>query len=150
MIDTPAQLRVPDASYIEALFATYWSTLEAIAELLAAGELVVAEERVTSLRGTIVGMMLAANGIQRPTFKAQINEYLGESQRIALEKTLVAQGMARESIVGRAVALTVIYQWYAPQVVERYGVVEPRVEVQHALQRLAEVVPEWPISIGTE
>lgn len=150
MSDTPAQLRAPNAAYLDDLFATYWLTLEAIAALLSDGELVVAEERVSVLRGTILGMMLAANGIQRPTFQSQINQYLGESQRVALEKTLVAHGSARESIVGRVVALTVIYQWYAPQLVARYGVVEPVDDVQRVLHLLSKCVPEWPLTIATE
>lgn len=149
MTNTPDQLRAPNAAYVNALFAGYWLTLEALAELLADGELIVAEERVTSLRGHIIGMMLAANGIERPTFAPQINRYLGESQRVALEKTLVTSGTPHESVVARAVALTVIYQWYAPQLVERFGVEEPRSEVQRAYELLAQNVPEWPLTIET-
>lgn len=150
MSDTPYRLRAPDAPYLEALFAGYWQTLEALAALLRDGELILAEERVHSLRALILDMMLAANGIERPAHALSLNRYLGESQRIALEKTLVARGTARESIVAGAVALTVIYQWYAPQLVERYGVVEPDADVQRVYDLLAQGVPEWPLTIQTE
>lgn len=150
MTDTPDTLRAPDAAYIDALFTEYWRTLVALAELLDRGELIIAEERVSHLRACVLGMMLAANGIERPTNNnLLLNRYLGESQRTALEKTLATHGSARESIIGRAVALSIIYQWYAPQLAEKYGVAEPRAKVEYALHQLAQSVPEWPTIIET-
>ena len=95
-------------------------------------------------------MMLALNGIQWPTGTRHLNGYLSASQRAALEKTLVAPEVSGESWIGRAVALVVIYRWYAPQLVEKFDLAYPH-ELENAVwTHLQQNIPDWPLSVTTD
>jgi hypothetical protein len=146
----PDPLSLPEADRIQQTLADFWAGLASLADLLARGELVLAEGAITRQREVIVEMMLAANGIAYPRGTRHLNGYLGESQRIALERTLVAAGASREAIMARMVALTTIYRWYAPQLVARYGVVHPDDAESQTWRVLLETLPEWPVRIETE
>ena len=95
-------------------------------------------------------MMLALNGITYPTDTTHLNTYLGTSQRAAMEKTLLMPSVAAESWIGQAVALVVIYRWYAPQLVAAYSLVyDDRLEAD-TLARLHAELPDWPSAITTD
>jgi hypothetical protein len=95
-------------------------------------------------------MMLALNGIARPVGTTHLNDYLSASQRAALEKTLVLPAVDMESCIAQAVALTVIYRWYAPQLVAKLGLTYPHHREQSVWIDLVNRLPDWPLHVSTE
>jgi hypothetical protein len=126
----------------------FWSTLEPLADLLQRREYLLAAALAASLRQIMLELMLALNGIAWPDGTVNLNTYLGESQRTAIEKTLVAPTSGSDAWVGQAVALVVIYRWYAPQLVEQYELIYPQAAEDAALAQLHRL-PDWPRTITT-
>jgi hypothetical protein len=146
----PDQLQRATAPDVEALLARFWQLLRRLPDLLQRQEHLLAEHLTTDLRGVIIELMLALNGIQWPVGTSHLNSYLSDSQRAALEKTLTTPTVSAESWIGRAVALVVIYRWYAPQLIEKFALVYPQQledEVWLLLQREA---PDWPLTVTTD
>jgi len=67
-----------------------------------------------------------------------------------LEKTLVTPEVSPESWIGRAVALVVIYRWYAPQLVEKYNLTYPQALEDKVWAQLQHELPDWPLTVTTE
>ncbi len=134
---------------IAGLLAAFWETLADLPEMIERGEHLLAAETTTALRATVLEMMLALNGIRRPNGTRHLNTYLGASQRAAIEKTLLAPAVAGESWIGQAVALVVIYRWYAPQLVDKYAVAYPQ-EAEEAALAALQRLPDWPLAITTD
>jgi hypothetical protein len=129
--------------------AQFWRELALLGELLAEDELLLAAESVARLRALALALMLALNGIARPAGTRRLNSYLGDSQRAALAKTLALPRVDTESIMAQAVALVVIYRWYAPQLVETLGCVYPTDQENATWATLTDVLPAWPQTITT-
>lgn len=146
----PDQLSVPDPERIQSIFTIYWRVLGRLPALIAAQENLLAEALTARLRDLVLEMMLALNGIAPPEKTQNLNIYLGDSQRAAIEKTLVANAVGPDAWIGRAVALTVIYQWYAPQLVEKYALAYPHNFEAEIRTMLSESLPQWPRSITSE
>ncbi|HXF62390.1 MAG TPA: hypothetical protein VNK95_12280 [Caldilineaceae bacterium] len=147
--DWPDLLHPPDPAAVQMLLERFWDDLVELADLLPRQELLLAAERVARLRATVLAMMLALNGIERPPATRHLNGYLGPSQRAALEKTLVAPTGAAEDWLGQAVALVVIYRWYAPQLVERYQLRYPSDREAAVWATLRDALPAWPQAVTT-
>jgi len=153
---SPTQAQWPDPLQpssvvaVEAHLVTFWQLLQQLPELVQRQEHLLAEHLTTQLRGVIIEMMLALNGIQWPHGTRHLNHYFSASQRTALEKTLVAPTVSAESWLGRAVALVVIYRWYAPQLVEKFAIVYPQALEAEVWQLLQRVLPDWPLTITTD
>jgi hypothetical protein len=146
----PDALQPPDPARVAALLPAYWRTLDGLPDLLTRGESLLAEELTVTLRTLVIEMMLAMNGIARPAATRHLNGYLGASQRAVLERTLVAPDSSADTWLARAVALTVIVGWYAPQIVERFGL-EPPAKLEAAvLAHLAAALPDWPLDIRSD
>lgn len=141
---TPAQ-----PGSVAGLLAAFWETLAELPELIERDEHLLAAETTAALRATVLRMMLALNGIERPSATRHLNTYLGASQRAAIEKTLLAPAVAGESWIGQAVALVVIYRWYAPQLVEKHALAYPQAAEDAALAALQRL-PDWPLAITTD
>jgi hypothetical protein len=75
---------------------------------------------------------------------------LGESQRAAIQKTLLLPSVSAEGWIGQAVALVVIYRWYAPQLVDKFGLAYPQALETAVWQQLASELADWPLTITTE
>ncbi len=146
----PDPLQKPEPRQIQQLLTNFWEQLAQLADLINRQEHLLAETRTAELRNIILDMMLALNGIQRPAATIHLNSYLGESQRQVLEKTLLAPSVSGESWVGRAVALVVIYRWYAPQLMEKFGLHYPHEQEAQTLAILQQSLPDWPLTITTE
>jgi len=123
--------------------------LACLPDLLHRQEHLLAEHLTTRLRGVIIELMLALNGIQWPAGTQHLNSYLSASQRTALEKTLIVPSVSGESWIGRAVALVVIYRWYAPQLVEKYTLAYPQPLEETVLSLLSAEIFGWPAHITT-
>ena len=153
---SPTQAQWPDplqpssAVAVEAQLVAFWQLLQQLPELVQRQEHLLAEHLTTQLRGVIIEMMLALNGIQWPRSTRHLNHYLSASQRAALEKTLVAPSVSAESWLGRAVALVVIYRWYAPQLVEKFALAYPQALEAEVWQLLQRELPDWPLTITTD
>ncbi len=146
----PDALQPPDPDDLQQALTHFWSCLAALADLLAHGETLLAVEQVAQARAVVVQMMLGMNGIERPPDTRRLNTYLSAAQRAALEKTLAAPSPDPATWVGQAVALVVIYRWYAPQLATRYGLAYPAAAEAAAWAALTQALPEWPQAITTE
>lgn len=140
----------PSPQRIEGLFTKYWTELSTLPPLTHTNENLLAEALTTRLRDLVIEMMLALNGIAYPQNTSNLNAYLGDSQREAIEKTLLAKTTGPDAWIARAVALTVIYQWYAPQLVDKYGLDYPHELEQAVRAKLIAELPQWPQSITSE
>ncbi len=146
----PDALRAPDPARAAALLPAFWQTLAQLPDLLNRDEQLLAEALTAELRHLVIEMMLAMNGIAPPAGTRHLNGYLSPSQRAVLERTLAAPAASRESWLARAVALTVIQSWYAPQLAARFGFAPPA-ELESAVRaQLAAALPDWPLEISTD
>lgn len=152
----PDSLEAPDTPYVQQLLTGFWAILARLPDLFARSEIVLLHTAIAELRRQIAAMMLAANGIRYPDDTRRLNLYLGESQRIALEKTVdlppseSLETTRRESPLAQALALVVIYQWYAPQLYRTYGAQIPSTTQSRILAHLHATVPFWPATIHTD
>jgi hypothetical protein len=146
----PDPLTPPDPQHVHALLAAFWAQLAALAPELADAQWLLAAERIDTLRRMVLEMMLALNGIARPQATSALNRYLSESQRTALEKTRLLPTVNLDGLVGQAVALVVIYRWYAPQLLDRFGGDYPSHAEQIAWQTLTAALPDWPAQVTTD
>lgn len=148
--DWPDALHAPDRARIQQALEEFWLLLAQLAESLAAREILLASERAATLRNLVLELMLALNGIRRPVQIRSLNRYLSQSQREALEKTLITPRPDSDAYIGQAVALVVIYRWYAPQLVDKFGLAYPAVAEQEVWQRISRLLPDWPLSVTTD
>ena len=81
---------------------------------------------------------------------------LGQAQLEAFEKSLELRktGRRREegtraNWIGQAVALVVLYRWYAPQLAEKYSLNYPRLAEDRVLAYLNSEMKNWPARITT-
>ena len=146
----PDSLTAPTAEQVAQLLGNFWQALTALPELHRRGEQLLMAELNHELRGLILEMMLALNGIARPQSTRHLNGYLGESQRAAIEATLVAPAVNGDVWLGQAVALLVIYRWYAPQLVEKYDLTYPQALEETVWTQLCTTLPGWPVSVTTD
>ncbi|MFZ4847581.1 MAG: hypothetical protein ACOYL7_00445 [Caldilinea sp.] len=143
----PLQPAAPD--HVATLLERFWRTLEQLVELLQRQEQLLAARMTAELRQIVTELMLALNGIAWPHESAHLNSYLSADQRAALEKTLLVPSISTNSWIGQAVALVVIYRWYAPQLVQKFGLASPAEAETQALLKLHQLAG-WPRSIMTD
>lgn len=146
----PDALRPTDPQRVDQLLADFWQQLQCLPDLLNRQEYLLAEQLTGHLRQIVLELILALNGIQWPVGTSQLNGYLGESQRAAIQKTLLLPTISAESWIGQAVALVVIYRWYAPQLVERYQLTYPQALEAAVWQHLQQELADWPLTVTTE
>jgi hypothetical protein len=146
----PDPLIAPNPEIVQRDLATFWTQLAQLADLIARRQLLLAHSALSELRQTVVALMLALNGIARPHATVALNAYLSASQRTALEKTLHLPTVDQESLIGQAVALTVIYRWYAPQLVDKFDLSYPHPQEQAAWVELVNHLPDWPQHVHTD
>ena len=145
----PDPLVRASAATVQELLARFWAELAPLADLIPRDEHLLSAQALTQARATVLEMMLALNGIACPAGTRHLNTYLGASQRAAIERTLLLPEVSGEAWIGQAVALTVIYRWYAPQLVAAYAVAHPRAAEATALAAL-QTLPDWPLAITTD
>jgi hypothetical protein len=146
----PDDLVRPEPAHVAATLRGFWLELARLPDLLQREEHLLAAECTGVLRRSVLQLMLALNGIAYPTGTRHLNLYLGPSQRAALEKTLQAPAVGAESWLGQAVALVVIYRWYAPQLVAAYDLVYDDALEGATLAALQAQLPDWPQTITTD
>lgn len=140
----------PTQENVAQLLRGFWLELANLPGLLKRDEHLLAAACTAALRSYVLEMMLALNGITYPPGTTHLNTYLGPSQRAAMEKTLLMPAVAGESWIGQAVALVVIYRWYAPQLVSTYSLAYDDGLEAATLTRLHAELPDWPTAITTD
>lgn len=146
----PDPLVQPVAARVARLLVQFWEELGQLPDLLGREEQLLCAAATARLRDIVIEMMLALNGIAYPQGTRHLNHYLGASQRAALEKTLAAPVAGGDAWLGQAVALVVIYRWYAPQLVARFDLAYPQAVEEATLAQLAAALPDWPLAIQTD
>jgi hypothetical protein len=146
----PDALVRPEQENIAHLLRAFWLELATLPDLVQRDEHLLAAACTTALRRTVLEMMLALNGVAYPPGTRHLNTYLGQSQRAAIEKTLLAPAVGTDSWVGQAVALVVIYRWYAPQLIAAYSLAYDAALETDTLALLAIELPGWPRAITTD
>lgn len=146
----PDALMRPTQENVAQLLRGFWLELANLPGLLKRDEHLLAAACTAALRSYVLEMMLALNGITYPPGTTHLNTYLGPSQRAAMEKTLLMPAVAGESWIGQAVALVVIYRWYAPQLVSTYSLAYDDGLEAATLTRLHTELPDWPTAITTD
>lgn len=146
----PDPLQKPEAEAVAQQLRTFWQLLDALPDLLTRQEYLLADRLTFQLRTTVLEMMLALNGIQWPNGTRHLNSYLSAQQRAAIEKTMTLPTASVEAWIGCAVALLVIYRWYAPQLVDHFNVPYPQ-ELEAAVwAKLQAELADWPLSVTTD
>jgi hypothetical protein len=146
----PDDLQRPSPTLVDELLRRFWQELAALPELIARDEHLLCAACTARLRQTVLEMMLALNGIAYPHGTAHLNTYLGQSQRAAMEKTLLAPAVDGDAWIGQAVALVVIYRWYAPQLAAAHALAYDRELEDRTLEHLGAQLGGWPASITTD
>jgi hypothetical protein len=146
----PDPLHPPNPARVAFLLREFWRQLQQLPDLLQRQEHLLADRSTAQLRTLVIEMMLALNGIAWPDATVHLNNYLSKNQRQALYKTLILADVSTENWIGRAVAIVVIYRWYAPQLVEKFGIAYPQADEDATLANLQQMLVEWPLSITTE
>lgn len=146
----PDQLHPPSAADVAERIATFWELLAQLPDLLNRHEYLLADRLTYQLRSTVLDMMLALNGVQWPQGTRHLNHYLSEQQRAAIEKTMILPVASIEGWIGRAVALLVIYRWYAPQLAAKFNLTYPQTLEEEVWRKLQSELPDWPLTVTTD
>lgn len=150
LLHTPlATLQAGNPSAVQSDLIAFWRSLALLPAALNREEHLAASALLGSTRAVLTALVVALNGATRPPSPARINPYLGPAQREAFEKTLRQSATQTESWIGQAVALVVLYRWYAPQLAEMYSLPYPTDLERTVLALLSAEVPGWPARITT-
>lgn len=146
----------PDIETIDRQLTRFWLLLARLPAVVGRQEQLAAHLLLTELGTLLIDLVVSLNGGSRPQTRARINQYLGPAQREAFEKSLGLRNSGRQSDVGnsanwtgQAVALVVLYRWYAPQLAQKYSLTYPRPAEDSVLAYLADELKNWPASITT-
>lgn len=134
---------------VQQLLETFWWLLARLPAQINRGEELAAAANLHRLRTLLTELVVAFNGAQQPPFPARINQFLGDSQQEAFEKTLLTKSVGRTAWIGQAVALVVLYRWYAPQLATLYDLIYPTELEETVLALLDRDVADWPAQIKT-
>lgn len=139
-----------DEDEVEAGLRSFWLELADLPAVVNRREHLAAVSLLDRARNHLVNLIVAVNGARRPPSTTRVNQYLGPSQREALEKTLVCPSPSPDAWIAQAVALIVIYRWYAPQLREHFHqeLAPTRLE-ETVLALLAAEIDGWPARITT-
>jgi hypothetical protein len=143
----PDTLTRPDPADLQRLLTDFWHELAGLPDLVLRGEHLLAERCTSRLRATVLDMMLGLNGLAYPQGTHHLNTYLSARQRAAIEKTLIAPDPDADAWIAQAVALVVIYRWYAPQLVDAHDLTYPAEAEATTWRLLSTRLPTWPATV---
>lgn len=146
----------PDAGTVEMQLGRFWLLLARLPAAVRRGEQLAAHLLLTEIHALLIDLVVSLNGGSRLQTKSRINQYLGPAQREAFEKSLgLGQSGRQKSAgggakwIGQAVALVVLYRWYAPQLTEKYSLRYPQMAEDTVLALLSAELENWPDRIST-
>ena len=150
-------LSPPDSREVDLQLGRFWLLLARLPAVLKRRERLAAHALLTELRTLMIDLVVSLNGASRPQSTARINQYLGKAQREAFEKglgipqTYLLKGSdGSTNWIGQAVALVVLYRWYAPQLAEKHALPFPHPAEDTVLALLSTEIEGWPAFIATE
>lgn len=141
--------RPAEGAKVMVALTDFWQQLARLPAVVNRGEHLAGAALLQRVRSTLTDLVVALNGATRPHLPTRVNPFLGPAQREAFEKSLVQRGDLAESWIGQAVALIVLYRWYAPQLVEQFGLDYPLALEESVLALLRVEIPGWPVHITT-
>lgn len=146
----------PDIGLLERQLGRFWLVLARLPAAVGRQEQLAAHLLLGELHTILIDLVVSLNGGRRPQSISRVNQYLGPAQREAFERSLGLRQTGRQKLaggsanwIGQAVALVVLYRWYAPQIVERYSLVYPRMAEDTTLGLLGVELENWPAYIST-
>ncbi|MGB5051412.1 MAG: hypothetical protein WBO46_20860 [Caldilineaceae bacterium] len=150
LLGTPVpRFQKAERAGVEQRLLGFWQLLALLPPLMNRGEHLAAADLLHRLRGVLTELVVALNGATRPANATRVNQFLGPAQQDAFEKSLHQTENLAESWTGQAVALIVLYRWYAPQLVEIHSLDYPTALEATVLALLSAEVPGWPARITT-
>ena len=151
-----AAIGSPDPELIDMQLRRFWLLLARLPAVVRRQEQLAAHSLLSELRSLLIDLVVSLNGARRPQARARINQYLGQAQREAFERTLGYSQLTRRSSagtgfnwIGQAVSLVVLYRWYAPQLAERHSLPYPQHTEETVLTLLSAELENWPSNITT-
>ncbi len=149
-------LSPPDAETIRAQLDRFWILLARLPAAVNRQEHLAAHALLAELRSLLIDLVVGLNGAERPKESARINFFLGGAQREAFERSLGtnqfvsgSRAVSASGWIGQAVALIVLYRWYAPQLAEIYATPYPYQAEETVLGFLRAAIDGWPAQITT-
>ena len=149
-------LTPPNAENVCAQLDRFWILLARLPAAVNREEHLAAHALLAELRSLLIDLVVGLNGVERPQATARINLFLGGAQREAFERSLGANQLVSGSRavnasgwIGQAVALIVLYRWYAPQLAEIYAMPYPHQAEETVLGFLRAEIDGWPAKITT-
>lgn len=149
-------LSPPDTKEVDAQLCRFWLLLARLPAAVKRQEKLAAHALLSEMRILLIDLVVSLNGANRPQTRARINQYLGKAQREAFERSMgIHQPSQRRGgedsadWIGQAVALVVLYRWYAPQLVEKYALAYPQPAEDAVLSLLVAEMENWPAHIAT-
>ncbi len=146
----------PDPGVVETQLGRFWLLLARLPAAVRRGEQLAAHLLLTEIHALLIDLVVSLNGGSRLQTKSRINQYLGPAQREAFEKSLGLGLSGRQKgagggakWIGQAVALVVLYRWYAPQLTEKYSLLYPQMAEDTVLALLSAELENWPDRIST-
>lgn len=145
-----------DVDSIDRQLGQFWLLLARLPAVVGRHEQLAAHLLLAEIGALLIDLVVSLNGGSRPKARARINQYLGLSQLEAFEKSLELRKTGRQreegtraNWIGQAVALVVLYRWYAPQLAEKYSLNYPRLAEDRVLAYLNAELNNWPARITT-
>ncbi len=145
----------PDPDLVRAQLVQFWLLLAQLPAVLGRQEDLAAHTLLAETRALLVDLVVALNGATRPRTTVRVNQFLGPEQLHAFEKSLgmgsTSSGASspNSSWIGQAVALIVLYRWYAPQLSEIFRAPYPQQAEDTVLALLRARINGWPAVIET-
>jgi len=151
-----AALGSPDTESVDMQLRRFWLLLARLPAVVQRQERLAAHSLLSELRSLLIDLVVSLNGARRPQTKARVNQYLGQAQREAFERSLGYSQVNWRSRagtgfnwIGQAVSLVVLYRWYAPQLAERHSLPYPKHAEETVLTLLSAELDNWPSNITT-
>lgn len=148
-LSSAPQLENRIAETVQTGLIEFWQLLARLPAAINRDEHLAAVNLLQRVRMILTDLVVRLNGVTRPDTPARINRFLGPAQQDAFEKTLRQSSKLGESWIGQAVALIVLYHWYAPQLVEIHKLIYPTALEKTVLALLSTEVSGWPAQITT-
>ena len=146
----------PDSRLIESQLGRFWLLLARLPAVVRRREQLAAYLLLTEMQALLLDLVVTLNGGSRPHTNSRINQFLGPAQREAFERSMGLQPSGRQKSVGdcatwvgQAVALVVLYRWYAPQLAQKHSLRYPQKVENAVLALLSTELQNWPASIST-
>lgn len=146
----------PDSRLIESQLGRFWLLLARLPAVVRRRERLAAYLLFTEMQTLLLDLVVTLNGGSRPPTNSRINPFLGPAQREAFERSMGLRPSSRQkrvgdgaTWVGQAVALVVLYRWYAPQLAQKHSLRYPQKAENAVLALLSTELQNWPASIST-